>query len=293
MNASHQKYVKIRVFPLPQLWTCCSPARVHVVLADAAPEETFAAVAAGRAVVFACGSVTTYGTQAACPHVARGVHVSALSGRGVWHKKRESRHFIRPETRGLWYISLKKWANVLTPRYNSQAAKWCFCFTKRQAGLIKDGVNGQWLIKPSLYENLRGSPAWVAHTKSTEHNWCRLDYLWGGNHWRQLSSQPHSHQSGSINHALCQDTCYLLEKKKSRLTQHTLLYIYTIEGKTWEWWKIRVTLLLRLLLLWGKLRKRLAARRHGRLQIEISWCHFGRKREPLSFTLGSVGTECL
>lgn len=81
--------------------------------------------------------------------------------------------------------------------------------------------------------------------------------------------------------------------KKSRLTQHTLLYIYTTEQKTWEWWKNWVTLLLRLLLLWGKLRKRLTARRHGRLQIEISWCHFGRKREPLSFTLGSVGTECL
>lgn len=83
MNASRQKYVKIRVFPLPQLLTCSSPARVHVVLADAAPEEAFAAIAAGRAVVFARGSVSTYGTQAACPQVARGVHVSALSGRGL------------------------------------------------------------------------------------------------------------------------------------------------------------------------------------------------------------------
>ena len=56
-----------------------SPARVHVVFADAASEEALAAVTAGRPVVFARGSVSTYGTQAARPQVAGGVHVGALS----------------------------------------------------------------------------------------------------------------------------------------------------------------------------------------------------------------------
>lgn len=60
-----------------------SPARVHVVFADAASEEALAAVAAGRPVVLASGSVSTYGTQAARPQVARGVHVGALGRRGV------------------------------------------------------------------------------------------------------------------------------------------------------------------------------------------------------------------
>lgn len=50
-----------------------------MVFADAASEEALAAVTAGRPVVFACGSVSTYGTQAARPQVARGVHVGALS----------------------------------------------------------------------------------------------------------------------------------------------------------------------------------------------------------------------
>lgn len=61
------------------LLTSSSPARVHVVLADAAPEEALAAVTAGRPVVFARGSVPTDGTQAARPHVACGVHVGALN----------------------------------------------------------------------------------------------------------------------------------------------------------------------------------------------------------------------
>lgn len=56
-----------------------SPARVHVVLADAASEEALAAITAGRPVVFSCGSVSTYGTQAAHPHVDPCVHVGALS----------------------------------------------------------------------------------------------------------------------------------------------------------------------------------------------------------------------
>ncbi len=56
-----------------------SPARVHVVFADAASEEALAAITAGRPVVFAGGSVSTYGTQAACPQVAGSVHVGALS----------------------------------------------------------------------------------------------------------------------------------------------------------------------------------------------------------------------
>lgn len=50
-----------------------------MVFADAASEEALAAVAAGRPVVFASGSVSTDGTQAARPQVARGVHVGALS----------------------------------------------------------------------------------------------------------------------------------------------------------------------------------------------------------------------
>lgn len=50
-----------------------------MVFADAASEETLAAVTAGRPVVFARGSVSTYGTQAAHPEVAHGVHVGALS----------------------------------------------------------------------------------------------------------------------------------------------------------------------------------------------------------------------
>lgn len=56
-----------------------SPAFVRVVVANAPHEEALAAVTAGRPVVFACGSVSTYGTQAARPQVARGVHVGALS----------------------------------------------------------------------------------------------------------------------------------------------------------------------------------------------------------------------
>lgn len=54
-----------------------------MVLANAASEEAFASVAAGRAVVFARGSVPTDGTQAARAQVTRAVHVSALGGRGV------------------------------------------------------------------------------------------------------------------------------------------------------------------------------------------------------------------
>lgn len=54
-----------------------------MVLANAASEEAFASVAAGRAVVFARGSVSTNGTQAACAQVACAVHVSALGRRGV------------------------------------------------------------------------------------------------------------------------------------------------------------------------------------------------------------------
>lgn len=50
-----------------------------MIFADAASEEAFAAVTAGRPVVFASGSVSTYGTQAAHPQVAGSVHVGALS----------------------------------------------------------------------------------------------------------------------------------------------------------------------------------------------------------------------
>lgn len=55
-----------------------SPAGIHVVFADAASEEALAAVAAGRPVVFASGSVSAYGTQGGRPQVSRGVHVGAL-----------------------------------------------------------------------------------------------------------------------------------------------------------------------------------------------------------------------
>lgn len=47
-----------------------SPAGIHVVFADAASEEALAAVAAGRPVVFARGSVSTDGAQTTCPQVA-------------------------------------------------------------------------------------------------------------------------------------------------------------------------------------------------------------------------------
>lgn len=50
-----------------------------MIFADAASEEAFAAITAGRPVVFASGSVSTYGTQAAHPQVAGSVHVGALS----------------------------------------------------------------------------------------------------------------------------------------------------------------------------------------------------------------------
>lgn len=50
-----------------------------MVFANAASKEAFAAVTAGRPVVFACGSVSTYGAEAARPQVAGGVHVGALS----------------------------------------------------------------------------------------------------------------------------------------------------------------------------------------------------------------------
>lgn len=50
-----------------------------MVFADAASEEAFAAVTAGRPVVLASGSVSTYGTQAARREVARGAHVGTLS----------------------------------------------------------------------------------------------------------------------------------------------------------------------------------------------------------------------
>lgn len=60
-----------------------SPAGVHVVFADAAPEEALAAVAAGGPVVFARRPVPTYGTQAACCQVAGGTHVGALRRRRV------------------------------------------------------------------------------------------------------------------------------------------------------------------------------------------------------------------
>lgn len=60
-----------------------SPARVHVVFADAASEEALAAVAAGGPVVFARGSVSTDGTQAAHPQVSAGVHGGTFSRRRV------------------------------------------------------------------------------------------------------------------------------------------------------------------------------------------------------------------
>lgn len=47
----------------------------------------------------------------------------------------------KPEASNIFL--LKNDLNVSAPQYNSKAAKWCFCFTKCQAGLIKDGVNGQ------------------------------------------------------------------------------------------------------------------------------------------------------
>lgn len=66
-----------------------------MVLANAASEEALASVAAGRAVVFASGSVSTYGAQAAGAQVTRAVHVRALGGRGVCHEK-------RPQTRAFF-----------------------------------------------------------------------------------------------------------------------------------------------------------------------------------------------
>lgn len=56
-----------------------SPTVVSVAVANAPPEEALAAVTAGRPVVFACGSVSTYGAEAARPQVAGGIHVGALS----------------------------------------------------------------------------------------------------------------------------------------------------------------------------------------------------------------------
>lgn len=64
-----------------------SPAGVHVVFTDAASEEALAAITAGRPVVFACRSVPTDGTQAACCQVAGGTHVGALSRRGVYQEE--------------------------------------------------------------------------------------------------------------------------------------------------------------------------------------------------------------
>lgn len=49
-----------------------------MVFADAASEEALAAVAAGGPVVFASGSVSTYGAQAPRCQVAGSVHVAAL-----------------------------------------------------------------------------------------------------------------------------------------------------------------------------------------------------------------------
>lgn len=56
-----------------------SPARVHVVFADAASEKALAAVTAGRPIVLSSGSVSTYGTQAARCQLAGSIHVGALS----------------------------------------------------------------------------------------------------------------------------------------------------------------------------------------------------------------------
>lgn len=50
-----------------------------MVFANAASEEALAAVTAGGPVVFAGGSVSTYGAQAAGPEVAGSIHVGALS----------------------------------------------------------------------------------------------------------------------------------------------------------------------------------------------------------------------
>lgn len=63
-----------------------------MVLADAAPEEALAAIAAGRPVVLPRRSVTTYGAQAACCQVARGVHVGAFSWRGILRQTENLHH---------------------------------------------------------------------------------------------------------------------------------------------------------------------------------------------------------
>lgn len=61
-------------FPHPQTaFVNCRisvPAGVDVVLADAPPEEAFAAIAAGSAVVLAGGAVPADGTQRAHPKAA-------------------------------------------------------------------------------------------------------------------------------------------------------------------------------------------------------------------------------
>lgn len=61
----------------------CRPARVHVVFANAASEETLAAITAGGSIVFSCCPVTTDSTQSPCAQVIGSIQVGTLSWRGV------------------------------------------------------------------------------------------------------------------------------------------------------------------------------------------------------------------
>lgn len=124
------------------------------------------------------------------------------------------------------------------------------------------------------------APAWVAHTDSAEHNWCGLDYLWGGNHRRQrfkaatLSPQWANQSYGVSWHMRAH--WQTNKKKKARLTQHTLSWASIMAAaKTRERRRIWET--------WDGC--------HGRVKIEISPCHCGWKPETLFLTLGCVGTE--
>lgn len=182
-----------------------SPARVHVVLANAASEEAFASVAAGRAVVFARGSVSTNGTQAACAQVACAVHVSVLGRRRVWHKKKDHKAEL---------FNIQQ-LNVSAPQWNSQCAKRCLCFTNCPADLIRDGVFEP--IKTQRHERLR--PEWLTQTQQSITDVVLITFeeaITGGS----ALTQPHCHHSGPINYTACHDTCVRTgkEKKKKKKT---------------------------------------------------------------------------